>query len=458
VPAATARPGASARPAAPAISAAQARQVFAAYVAASAKAARLNDGRLALSVVTGVQRSVLAAVIGSHSVTLPAGPSTDANGAYSSSLTITPALGLYSYGPPAFYLPERAGYPRFFVAEAMGTVPGGQPGGGLATPAAKVTADGPVLMLFEQGGAADPWLLGSVSRLAPGAALPKLATDSAGYVPTVPLSDPALLIRPDYVGPLQAAVVDDGPASAAAKAVADGPLSTGMYASAVDHVGGLSAPRGDIYQWELQGSSLPRFALRTASGGALVFYAMTLNTTVAVPDVINKADPVRPGPVIQVPAAVQILLPTAQPAPRVQLSTGQTLSFAAIDPPSSAAKIQVIAIGGGLTSASASLPAAEGAARGWLRQILAWTHVPGATRVLMTRTATDRVVKVNRLPSQISPRVAAARAVAAAFSDSHAATRSAAVPPARASVQAPVSPEPELPTARTSLVSEAWAS
>ena len=29
-------------------------------------------------------------------------------------------------------------------------------------------------------------------------------------------------------------VVDDGPASAAAKAVADGPLTTGMYQGAVD--------------------------------------------------------------------------------------------------------------------------------------------------------------------------------------------------------------------------------
>jgi hypothetical protein len=136
--------------------------------------------------------------------------------------------------------------------------------------------------------------------------------------------------------------------------VAGGPLTTGMYQGAVDHAGGLTAPRGDDYQWELDGSSLPQFALRTAAGGALVFYAMTLTTTVAVPDVINKADPVHSGPPIQVPLAVRMLLPPGRPAPLVQLSSDQTLSFAAVDPAPGNAKIQVIAIGGGLTGASAS--------------------------------------------------------------------------------------------------------
>jgi hypothetical protein len=131
-----------------------------------------------------------------------------------------------------------------------------------------------------------------------------------------------------------------------------------MYQGALDHVSGMTAPHGDVYQWGLDGSSLPQFALRTAAGGAVVFYAMTLTTTVAAPDVINKANPIRSGPPIQVPADVQMLLPPGQPAPLVQLSSDQTLSFAAIDPGKGAAKgtakIQVIAMGGGLTSASAS--------------------------------------------------------------------------------------------------------
>jgi len=49
-----------------------------------------------------------------------------------------------------------------------------------------------------------------------------------------------------------------------------------------------------------------------------------------------------------------MLLPPKQPDPLVQLSSGQLLSFAAIDPPIGKSKIQVIAIGGGLTTASAT--------------------------------------------------------------------------------------------------------
>jgi hypothetical protein len=48
-----------------------------------------------------------------------------------------------------------------------------------------------------------------------------------------------------------------------------------------------------------------------------------------------------------------MLLPPGQPAPLIQLSSVQQLSFAAVDPAPGKAKIQVIALGGGLTGASA---------------------------------------------------------------------------------------------------------
>jgi hypothetical protein len=341
-----------ARTAAPGTTPAQARQVFSAYAETAAKASRTKDKTLALSVVTGVQRAVLAATLGRHTVTEQGTP---ASAAYSSMLTITPDSGSVSYGTPAFYLPERAGYPRFFVAAVRQAVPdvsGSHPAtltGGTAVP-----VDGTALLLFEQASVGAPWLLASSSSLAAGEALPKLATDSAGYVPVVPPTAAALLARPDSVGALQAAVVDDGPASAAARTVAAGPLTTGMYAGAQGHADGLHAPAGDVYQWELEGSSLPEFALRTSGGGALTFYAMSLTETVAVPSVISKADPVLSGPPIQIPPVLLTLLPKGQQAPLIALSSQQTLSFAAVDPSSAEGKIQVIAIGGGLTAASAT--------------------------------------------------------------------------------------------------------
>jgi hypothetical protein len=342
---------------APALTAAQARQVFDNYVVTTDKAARTGDRPLALSVVTGVQQAIVATTLKEHSY-VESSSSSDGQGTFSGSIRIEikPAYNQYAYGTPTFYLPQQAGYPRFFVADLTQTLKGTSrtytvaPGVG----GARVPVDGRALMLFEQASATAPWLLASISKLAAGVTVPRLATDSAGYVPTVPLDAAALLARPDVVGPLQAAVVDDGPASAAAKAVASGPLTTGMYQAARTSAQGLKAPAGDVYQWELEGSHYPKFALRAADGSALVFYAMYLNSTVEVPAVLNKSYPIRPGPPITVPLELLTLLPPGKTAPRVRLESQELLSFAAVDPPSGNGKIQVVAIGGGLSYAMAS--------------------------------------------------------------------------------------------------------
>jgi hypothetical protein len=355
----TASPGAATAStpaaAAPVITAAQARQVFDRYVAASASAEPPPPASPVLPLVTGVERAVLTADLRRHGVVAAGGPSS-AHGAYSGSLSVAPGVSRYAYGPPTFYRPAAAGYPRFFVTSVTRTLRGTKLADGETTwiGDARVPVDGPALLLFSQAHRGASWLLASASQLPPGVTPPKLASGGNGGIPTVPLSDAALLARPDDTGPLQAAVVDDGPAAAATRAVAAGQFTTGLYQGARGHVDGLRAPRGDVYQWELQGSSLPEFALRTAAGGALVFYAMTLSTTVAVPDVINRGNPVRSGPPIQVPVDLRTLLPPGQPAPLIQLQSQQLLSFAAIDPAPGPAKIQVIAIGGGLTSAAAS--------------------------------------------------------------------------------------------------------
>jgi hypothetical protein len=335
--------------AAAAVTTAQASRAFNTYVAAAAQAAATDDGSLALSVVTGAQRSLVSAGLtmdGAH----PGG-----SGAYSGVLTLESAA--YTYGTPAFYLPEPAGYPRFFVADVTRAVTGINPANGATASigGAEVPIDGRVLMLFEQSTAAKPWLLASTAQLPAGMTLPPLAADKHGYIPQVPLTSTDLLAQPYASGPLQAAVVDDGPASAAAKAVAAGPLTTALYQAARDRSGtGLQVPRGDIYQWDMEGTAYPAFALRTANGGALVLYAMYLNSTVAVPSYINKASPIDPGPPIKVPLGLSLLLPSGHAAPRVELEAQDLLSFAAVDPPAGAAKIQVIAIGGGLNYAAAS--------------------------------------------------------------------------------------------------------
>ena len=339
----------SAGPPAPALTTAQAREIFDAYIDANVKAARTNDSALALSVVTGVQHSILAAMV-NHPESFCSTPSSSGEGCFYGK----PDFDQYAYGTPAIYLPEPAGYPRFFVAGVAQTVKGTAPADGTATQVAgaAVPVDGDVLMVFEQASATAPWQLASTSRLASGMALPRLATDGNGYVPQVPLTATTLFALPAVTGPLQAAVVDDGPASAAAKAVATGPLTTGMYQGVSEH--GLTAPPGDLYQWYLEGAPYPTFALRTASGGALVLYTMYLNSTVSRLGAISKTSSAQPGGPIEVPANFLPLLPKTKSAPRKSLETQQLLSFAAIDPPAGAAKVTVIAIGGGPNYATAS--------------------------------------------------------------------------------------------------------
>ena len=82
-------------------------------------------------------------------------------------------------------------------------------------------------MVFLQGSATAPWLLSSTSQLPAGVSVPSLATDSAGYVATVPLNSGAQLARPDATGPLQAAVVADGPASPTTEGGVGGKRTTG---------------------------------------------------------------------------------------------------------------------------------------------------------------------------------------------------------------------------------------
>ena len=328
--------GNSAGSAPPALSTAQAAAAFARYVTTTATANQTDNGTLALSVVTGAQRSVVAGVM--------------KQARYDHRAT---SFDPFSYGTPTFYLPVAAGYPRFFVASAARSYPAqGAPAATSVIGSAEVPVNGTALLLFEQSAAGSPWQLASTSVLASGTSMPRLATDADGAVPTVPLSASTLVAQPDVTGPLQAAVVDDGPSSAASTAVAAGPLTTGMYQGASEHAQGLQPPAGDSYEWDLEGSDYAAFTFRTADGAALVFYSMFLDTIVATPSYISKANPVEPGPRIGYPHDLASWIGTGPYTRSVQRQ--DLLSFAAIDPPSGGGKIQVIAVGGGLNWAGAT--------------------------------------------------------------------------------------------------------
>lgn len=308
-----------------AVTQAQARQIFDRYVATTTAALAAGDQQAALSVLSGVQWDTV-------------------RDQFLQARYDGAKLTTYRYGIPTFYLPDTTSYPQWFVASVRRTA---------STPTTitnvPLTAQGQVLMVFDRTAAAAPWMLVSTAQLAPGQTLPKLATNSDGQVETLPLDATTTLASPDVTGPLQAAVVDNGPANAASQVVASGPLTTGIYSYLANPAPLYAEPQGDVRQWELLGSNYGRFVLRTSDGGALVLYAMYLNTVVEVPAALAESDPVNPGPPINVPPDFAPLLPTGKPAPRVSLTTQLALSFVAIDPPAAAAnpKIDVIGIGGG---------------------------------------------------------------------------------------------------------------
>jgi hypothetical protein len=237
----------------------------------------------------------------------------------------------YRYGQPVFYVPALAGYPEWFmVAVPKAAVVNGRPGAAVNT-----------LMVFRRYDKKLPWTLAGSAEL--NQSLPAIARDKDGYAINLRTTEPGLLLRPDVLGATQAAVVDDGPASPAATVIGSGPLTTGLYA-AQNAQGSTATARGQLYQWLLQGSDFPQVELRTADGGALVMYSMTLNTTTEYPGLVS-------GSPIPVPANFVPLLGAPTEIGYHEVLADWTFEYAAVDPPSTAqnAKVQIIGAGGGPT-------------------------------------------------------------------------------------------------------------
>ena len=288
--------------------------VFNSFVTAEKVALANHNELLALSLLTGSQYSITGATYAAAS---------------------HPVIGPV-YGHPTLYVPKLTTYPQWFMA----TVPErAAPGDPVRT----------ALLVFDRLDAETTWALSGSVLLNPGAPALKVAVDSSGYATALATSDGALKLRPDVVGAMHAAVADDGPSSAAASVVQAGPQTTGLYQSNAA-IARQAAAQNTTYTWELEGTSYPFFALRTAGGGALVFYTMTL-ATLTVPTHLPPAHSKTQLPGIPVPAALRSLVPaTHRPFPH-GLTVNSTLSYLALDPPATAqaGTLQVIGTGGAPT-------------------------------------------------------------------------------------------------------------
>jgi hypothetical protein len=301
---------------------ASALKVFNAYVTAERVALANHDQLLAESLTGSSQYTLLAAEY--------------AIAAATGNQVTSP-----TYGKPTLYVPKLITYPQWFMA----TVPEYPPHGGHPRTA---------LMVFDRPDAAASWTLDGTVLLRQDAPPLNVKVDQNGYATALATTDPALEFRPVEVGATHAAVVDEGPASAAASVVAAGPLTTGIYQAHVATARQVAA-QGNTFGWQMEGTSYPVFALRTTDGGAIVFYTMSLNTE-TTPVHKPPAHPKTPPPTIPVPEAYKPLLPPDQVPITHGLDADATLQFLSIDPPparngGTTGKLQVVGSVGGPTYA-----------------------------------------------------------------------------------------------------------
>jgi hypothetical protein len=283
----------------------QARAAYDSYVTASTAAAKQGDAAQGLAIVADAQWSIVHAQYTAHSL---------------AGVPVTQ----YSYGTPTFYVPALSGYPQWFMVEVPArTDTGGQLGAAVNT-----------IMVFMRSSRSQPFTLdGSAVLDQP---LPAIAHDSAGYASST--TDQSLLLPPDIVGPSQAAVVDEGPTAPAATVIAAGAQTTALYAAQAAQGNSITA-QGLNYQWLMEGASFAQYDLRTTDGGALVVYAMYLNTITEHPG--NAS-----GSPVSVPANFAPLVPASDRVGTRGVNANWTYEFAAVDPPQGAPGAKVEVIGG----------------------------------------------------------------------------------------------------------------
>ncbi len=309
---APAAPGNAVTSAEHSLSVSAAQVVYESYLAASDSAAAQGNETRALAIVADAQWAQL-------------------KGQYTALARAGVPVPRYEYGKPVFYVPALNGYPQWFMV----TVPRQTDSGGHLGPAVNT------IMLFDRPQQGVPWTLNGTAVL--DQPMPAIARDRAGYAIGVVNNDPSLLLRPDVVGASQAAMVDDGPGSAAAAAIAAGPQTTGLYAGQAA-IGRADTARGLHYAWLAVGASYPQFELRTTDGGALTMYGMYLNTTTEHPGLAA-------GSPIPVPAEFTQLFTLPHEIAYHVVFANWTYQFAAVDPPATAhnTKVDIIAATGGPT-------------------------------------------------------------------------------------------------------------
>ena len=172
-----------------------------------------------------------------------------------------------------YYIPRlpRTSYPRWFVTQGSYVTTAGGKNLGSA------------YLVFAQDSAGAPWKNVVEPDILPGQALPQIATDSGGYAESVAADDTGLNVAPDKIGEVTATWLNQVASSTSNSVIKD---EAGNLTDLKDEVfwrsgeGGPALDATDTHSVPAD----PVFALKTTTGGALVFYTTAAQLTLTPPD------------------------------------------------------------------------------------------------------------------------------------------------------------------------------
>lgn len=218
----------------PSTTRAEAAVAFEEFTAAYNKADAAYDSSLDADHVTGAIGDIDKARLKAGRINSPGGNSSH-----------TPL----EFSDVTYTIPEKAGWPRWFVAEAQGNK-----GGALHW-----------LLVFTRDGLGETWQAAYLTLVSPGS-LPKVRENAAGWAETVPLNSTELAVPPGELSKRYVTYLKDGGDGFTANAHTSGWREQRAKAAKRP---GLATQYIDE---PVSGGDYAPLALRTVDGGALVFF------------------------------------------------------------------------------------------------------------------------------------------------------------------------------------------
>ncbi|MFI8092573.1 hypothetical protein ACIF9R_30330 [Streptomyces sp. NPDC086080] len=219
----------------PATTRAEAAEALAEFTAAYNEADKAYDSSLDADHTTGALADIDGARLKAGRANSPEG-----NPGYSP-LELTDAK---------FTIPAKAGWPRWFLADAEGNKGG----------------DVRWLLVFTRGGLDEPWEVAYLTLVAPDE-IPEFTTDRDGWAEAVPADSTDVAVPPGELSEEYTTFLTDG-----GEVFADGPHTSAWRATRAKKSQQPGLARQYLDEPMRDGDYAP-LALRTADGGALVFFA-----------------------------------------------------------------------------------------------------------------------------------------------------------------------------------------